>query len=221
MRWLDRGRAAAPRCLAKFRAGRDRWDDHGNAALVECKAAIGDRLEAMQGRRCAYCEGDLDERGRHIEHFRSRARFTAETFEWENLLLSCDARDSCGHFKDSQGRGYEIDDLLDPCRDDPDGYLRVRVNGVIEPRPGLDERAAERARVTVRVLNLNLDAGHRSLRARRRRALAVYRASQAALLEALAEFSPEDRQAFIAEEIAARADEPFTTIIRHFFVYDL
>lgn len=216
MRRLDRSRAQVPKCLAAFVGGRDPWDHEKNPALVACKVAIRAGLDAMQGRRCAYCEGDLDARGQHIEHFHSRSQRPQATYDWDNLFLSCNAADSCGAHK--AGFANDSDVLINPCVDDPDAFLRVRSDGVIEPRPGIDAGARRRAVETVRVFNLNLDRpGNRSLCARRREVLRWYQAREPDIIEALAGFSAAERAAFIREELAATADEPFSTIIRHFF----
>lgn len=217
MRRLDRG--PAPSCLAAFVGGRDPWDHRKNPALAACKTAIRAGLDAMQGRRCAYCEGDLAERGQHIEHFRSRHQRPQATYAWDNLFLSCDASDSCGRHKDRVE--HDADDLIDPCLDDPDVFLKVRSDGFIEPRPRIDPEARRRAVETVRVFNLNLDRpGHRSLCARRREVLRMYQAREPGIMEALADFSAADRADFIRSELAATAGEQFSTIIRHFFVDD-
>jgi len=96
MRRLDRAAVPSPPCLANYLPGRDKWDDVNNEDRIQIRV----RLEQMQGRRCAYCEGALDALGQHIEHFRRKHHFQALTFEWSNLYWSCDQKDSCGHYKD-------------------------------------------------------------------------------------------------------------------------
>ncbi|KYF87244.1 hypothetical protein BE17_46145 [Sorangium cellulosum] len=211
MRKLDRGSVASPPCLAGYRHGRHTWDNVDAAD----KAAVRAALDEMQGRRCAYCEGDLDALGQHIEHFRRKHVFPHLTFAWVNLYWSCDQRDSCGRHKDHDAGPYNPDDLLDPCVDDPDRFFRFRSDGTIDVRPDLSASDARRARETLRVFNL--DPGHGRLRSMRRRALEAYCARETGILEALEGFTPEDRRTIISEELASTSGEPFSTIVRHFF----
>ncbi len=214
MRRLDRERIPPPPCLARLTGGKDRWRD-----AKPCRASIRRALEAMQGRRCAFCEGHLDQRGQHIEHLWPRHSHPQHTFDWDNLFWSCDQSDSCGHHKGNHAGRFDPAVLIDPTQDDPDAFLRIRRNGAIEPRPKLAEHARYRAAETVRVFNLNLDRpGHRSLCARRRRVLRQYMAREPDLLEALEAFDPAERAEYIRAEIAATADEPFGSIIRHLFL---
>ncbi len=211
MRKLDRIGVPAPPCLARYQHGRDRWDDIGPADKEQIRA----QLERMQGRRCAYCEGDLDALGRHIDHLRTRHAFPRLTFAWLNLFWSCDQSDSCGRHKDHDAGPYRPEDLLDPCEDDPDRFFRFRSDGTVQVRPGLSSADARRARETLRVLNL--DPEHGRLRAMRRRALDVYCALEPGILECLATSSEIERREYIAEELRRAAGQPFSAVVRHFF----
>lgn len=210
MRKLDRSAVPAPPCLANYKHGVHTWKD-----AEDDRPQIRAHLEQLQGRRCAYCEGDLDALGQHIEHFRSRSRFPKLTFEWANLFWSCSQDDSCGHYKDAKGRRYQPEDLVNPCVDDPDKYFRFRSNGTIDLRPGLSEKDQKRARETLRVFNL--DPEHGRLRSMRERAIKSYRKLEPNILDTLMEFDPLDRAAFIAAEVARTAGDPFCTVIRHYF----
>ncbi|MGK4007144.1 retron system putative HNH endonuclease [Sorangium sp. So ce1036] len=202
---------ASPPCLAGYRHGTHTWA-HVDAAD---KGAIRAALEQMQGRRCAYCEGDLEALGKHIEHFRRKHAFPHLTFAWVNLYWSCDQRDSCGRHKDHDAGPHNPDDLVDPCVDDPDRFFRFRSDGTIDVRPGLSASDVRRARETLRVFNL--DPAHGRLRSMRRRVLEGYCARETGILEFLEGLTPEDRRTIISEELACTSGEPFSTIIRHFF----
>lgn len=217
MRRLDRSRVAPPTCLDAFQHGRDNWQSDG---VVQCKAEVRARLEEMQGRRCAYCEGDLDTLGQHIEHFRRKAagHFPQLTFDWTNLFWSCDRKDSCGNFKEHGAGPYNVQDLVNPCEDDPDDFFRFRETGTVEARLDQPKAYQDRANETIRVFNLNLDpCGGRSLCAERRRVLEWYKGSEPDILATLEEWPAEDRMMFIQNEIAATSKQPFGTVIRHFF----
>jgi hypothetical protein len=57
-----------------------------------------------------------------------------------SLYWSCDQKDSCGHYKDCCAGAYNVNDLIDPCVDNPDAFFRFRTEGTINVRSGLGER---------------------------------------------------------------------------------
>lgn len=207
MRKLDRSIAELPACLGRFTHGQHRWDDVNGVD----KEQIGVCLEQMQGRRCAYCEGDLDALGQHVEHFRRKHHHPALTFNWTNLYWSCDQLDSCGHYKDRGAGPYDVAKLIDPCNEDPDTYFRFRADGTISIRHGLSEDQRRRATETLRVFALNPHWGR--LRNMRKQAVAGYVEQADEAIEAGLE--PDDVAAFFAEELQVAATLPFSTAIRH------
>jgi uncharacterized protein (TIGR02646 family) len=206
MRKLNRDDAAVPGCLAEFRPGMHNWDDIGPRT-----AEIRICLEQMQGRRCAYCEGSLDTLGQHIEHFRRKhqGHFPQLIFTWSNLYWSCDKHDSCGHHKDNGAGTYDINDLMDPCVDDPDHFLRFRLDGTISIRHGLSGAEIRKARETLRVFNLNPDWGR--LRNMRRAVLAGYEGTA----DESSGLTREELRELFEAELAATKHLPFSTAIRH------
>jgi len=211
MRQLDRNSALPPVCLTCYQHGKHNW---GSVSL-EHKDEIRASLEKMQGRRCAYCEGSVDSLGHHIEHFRAKGAFPKLTFDWSNLYWSCDASDSCGRHKDHDSGPYDPDDLIDPCREDPDRFFKFRSDGTIRVRTDIPDKEQRRANETLRVFNLNPSQGR--LRQMRKRALEAYTARDPDILAALETFEPSERDAIIADELARTASEPFSAVIRHFF----
>ncbi|WP_026279572.1 retron Ec78 anti-phage system effector HNH endonuclease PtuB [Thioalkalivibrio sp. ALgr3] len=198
-------RPEAPRCLGRYRAGRDGWGD----VTSPDKTMLWERLDAMQSERCAYCEVELRQGQRHIEHFRMRSTHPRDTFAWENLFGSCNRPDCCGKHKDPTR--HDPADLIKPDEDDPDEYLRFLANGRITPRAGLSARQVHRAKETVRVFNLN----HESLRWMRYRVVQGY-LFQAEELVAWSEIDQAEYEQYLRRELAAISGEPFETAIRHF-----
>ncbi len=209
MRKLERASTEAPPCLSQYRHGRDNWDD----VAMEHKAQIRTHLERIQGSRCAYCEGSLDELGEHIEHFRCKARSPKLTFDWSNLYSSCSRNDSCGYYKDNGAGAYDANALVDPCKDDPDYFFKFYSDGTIRIRDGLSIAKQQRARETLRVFNLE----NRRLMAMRQRAFETYQSTEPGIIEALIELEEDERRQFIGEEIARASAQPFSAVIRHFF----
>lgn len=207
MRKLDRTTIPAPNCLAQYTHGQQTWTNVGAAE----KAAIRAHLEQMQGRRCAYCEGSLDALGNHIEHFRNKDQHPQLTFDWANLYWSCDKWDSCGHHKDNGAGAYNVGDLIDPCCDDPDRYLKFRSDGTISVRTGLAVGDERKAHETIRVFSLDAEWGR--LRQMRMQAVMPYVEDATAAVEMGC--SPEEVREFFAAELQATANLPFSTAIRH------
>lgn len=205
MRKLDRATAPPPVCLGRYAHGLNSWSDVHGVDKDEIKA----RLEQMQGRRCAYCEGDIDTLGQHVEHFRRKRHYAHLTFNWNNLYWSCDQKDSCGHFKDRGAGPYVVDDLIEPCVDDPDMFFRFRSDGTISIRPELTAADHHRAEETLRVFNLNPQWGR--LRNMRRAAVSGY----VSMIDPYVGFSADDWREFFSDELERIATQPFYTAIRH------
>ena len=205
MRRLDRTSIPAPTCLARFHYPTQCWNDVTGDDRIEIRA----RLEQMQGRRCAYCEGPLDALGQHIEHFRRRCDLPQLTFVWANLYWSCYEDDSCGRYKDHQAYPFNYAELIDPCVDDPDDYFLFRSNGTITVRPGLSATERHKANETLRVFNLNPERGR--LRYMRQAAVAGY----VRMVDEAADFTTAELKELFAEELAQASAEPFYTAVRH------
>ncbi len=47
------------------------------------------RLERIYHQKCAYCEKDIRDDDKHIEHYRPKKRYYWLAYSWDNLLLSC------------------------------------------------------------------------------------------------------------------------------------
>lgn len=201
-------RPDGPDCLQRYEHGRNQWEQ----VTAEERAEIWEKLDAMQGRRCAYCEAEISEGKRHIEHFRQKAahRYPQGTFEWTNLFGSCDREESCGKHKDGCGT-YHPADLIKPDVEDPEYFLLFISDGTIAVRAGLSEPERRRAEETLRVFNL--DAKHGPLRSIRKKE--VYGYLQTFEEYALMTESPEELQDALEREVAATAHLPFATAIKH------
>jgi len=131
-------------------------------------------LEPKQYHLCAYCEISLHEFGKHIEHIKPKSQYPEETFNEQNLVLSCFNEKqlahlqrqeySCGHYKLNN---YDPLLLVSPLEPNCQDYFWYRQNGEITPHPNLNRSQQERARYTIDVLNLN------SLRLVRRRRMLI------------------------------------------------
>ncbi len=209
MRRLDRAAVTAPSCLDEYQCGTHNW----GSVTSEHKAEIRLQLEAMQGRRCAYCEGCLDTFGQHIEHFRRKHVYPHLTFLWRNLFWSCDCLTRCGHYKDHGAGEYDPNDIIDPTSDDPEDYFHFYTDGTIRLRPELTSQQEHRARETLRVFNLCPDTG--SLRDIRMTYCLGYKNMGEELAELAADSDEDMVRSFIDEELEKIRGLPFETAIRH------
>ena len=211
MHLLNRG--PAPACLGNYRHGVHQWTDltPTRAEREQILAA----LETMQGRRCAYCEGDLDVhgQGQHIEHFRQRGRHPPGTFDWDNLFWSCQRENSCGKHKDRCGV-YPPGDLIKPDVENPEHFFLFAYDGTIAIRtntltPAEQHRAAETLRI------FNLDEEHGPLRYMRMANCAGY-IQTGEELQAIALIYPEkDWLPLLSDELDQTRHLPFCTAIKH------
>mgnify|MGYP001501918241 CR=1 FL=1 len=204
MRKLQRG--IAPTCLNQYQPGQNNW---GSVSSGD-KALIWTELDAMQGKRCAYCEADISGNNKHIEHFRQRSRYPQGTFAWDNLFGSCNRKDSCGKHKDEQAAPYSDADLLKPDTEDPESLLVFDPNGGVSPRKGLSPQDTQRASETIRVFNLD-----GVLKAIRRSELAGYIRTAEFFAEMAQDFPEAEWSPLLQEEIDNTTHLPFSTAIKH------
>jgi uncharacterized protein (TIGR02646 family) len=209
MHLLDRAAVPAPPCLGQYQHGTHNW----GSVTPEHRQVVREHLEQLQGRRCAYCEGPLDLLGQHIEHLRRKHTFPHLTFVWDNLFWSCNQDGHCGCFKDRESGVYEPDDLIDPCLDDPEAFLRFSSDGRIRLVPGLSPDDQHRARETLRVFNLDHDRG--PLRRMRESHCAGYVRTGAEIAELAAVSTPEEWLPFLDAEVQQTRHLPFATAIKH------
>ena len=234
MHKLDRATVPPPTCLGNYQHPRHTW---GNLTQDD-KDTIVDALCQMQGNaqlqeesdqsylavHCAYCEDVLHNRSyKHVEHFRRKNKdyFPQLTFAWDNLFLSCQTADHCGHYKDRKnGDPYNPDDLIKPDDDDPDDFLYFHSTGEVRSRRGISAEAKQKAEETIRVFNLN----DRKLRGQRYNVVnnLVQRTlgdntTPDDLLDLLNTISSDARRAFIQETLEAEQWFSFPTTLRHFF----
>ncbi|POD76279.1 TIGR02646 family protein [Pseudomonas syringae group genomosp. 3] len=207
MRRLDR-HCVPPPGLNRYRHGKDTWS--ATCPTQEERRAIWISLDLMQGARCAYCEGPMDEGNRHIEHFRQRRNHPKGTFDWSNLFGSCDRAGTCGKAKD-QCAVYPHEVLIKPDIDNPDAFLVFNPGGTVKPRAELSPSDHRRASETIRILALD-----GALNQIRRAELCGYIQTMEVFAEYAEEFPDDDGWVEqLEQEVRDTAHLPFATAIRH------
>lgn len=173
-------KSAEPAALTAWKAGlRPRnlipdWDTFDPVA----RDAVRTQMQADQGQVCCYCLGTISNGAFHIEHFRPRSVFKSRTYNWRNLLASCEGHSApfvnhvavetqiqCGKAKDNW---FVSGVTVDPQHVAVERLFRYRLDGVIAAEKSLQNQ--RKATVTETILKLNLNAP--SLVERRRQLLA-------------------------------------------------
>ena len=202
-------RPIQPRGLGQFAHGRNVWGD----VLPVNKTEIWQSIDAMQQKRCAYCEIDIQtdraKRNAHIEHFRQRSNYPQGTFQWANIFGSCNRQDSCGKHKDGLP-AYDHQDLIKMDAENPEQFLKFSPDGNVIPAKGLTHQEEHRAKETIRIFNLN-----GALRQIRKNAVKGYIQTAEELASYAEEFEESDWRPLLEDELEKTASMPFATAIRH------
>ncbi|EMN7269187.1 TIGR02646 family protein [Vibrio parahaemolyticus] len=205
-------------CLNGLKVGETEWMDAP-------KDPIWAELDKLQNGFCAYCECKLSRK--HIEHFRTRNMYPAETYNWSNLFGSCGDSSKqggwqrCGIYKDNGAGQYDVNDLIKPDQDDPSQYLRFLTTGTVIPRNELTQTQKRKAEETIRVFNLNNDT-------------VVFNSRKTAILAVLPEvnelyemlellddeFTISDWHFLLNSSISEVKEMEFQTALEHSFLYN-
>ncbi|MGL5084846.1 MAG: retron system putative HNH endonuclease, partial [Clostridium sp.] len=111
-------------------------------------------LVLEQEEYCPYCEKRIytNDDG-HIEHIKPRDNYPKEFQNYDNLLVSCNQKNSCGIYKKNN---YDIK-FINLVIDNPNNYFNYNIaSGDIIPKSN-NESSNEyiRAIYTINILNLN------------------------------------------------------------------
>lgn len=119
---------------------------------------IRETLAYDQNGFCIYCERTLDpqdtdrQRRGHIEHFKPKGDYSADTLNWNNLMHSCHHQTSCGHFKK---RRY-FDGFLNPYQDPIEEWLEFSLTtGEVAPSAQAPPERREDIIKSLSLLGLN------------------------------------------------------------------
>jgi len=108
---------------------RSRWAQRRRTVTLR---RVKDALVETHGgiERCAYCEHN---EARTIDHFEPISRAPRRTFDWTNLLLSCDI---CNGNKGDGFVGPGGEHPVDPLAEDPGDHLVLMPSGAVDARTG-------------------------------------------------------------------------------------
>jgi uncharacterized protein (TIGR02646 family) len=116
-------------------------------------------LKTEQNLQCAYCESAInsDKTKSHIDHFKRKHLFPELTFNYYNLLVSCNNPNRCASTKDSSVKSIEVyDNIINPVTEKPHEYYDYNISGKLISKN-------KKAKFTEDIFNLN----HAGLRQQR------------------------------------------------------
>ena len=108
----------------------------------EVTRPLREQLFTEQHGLCCYCCQNLTGKKTHIEHLYSRQNHPKRTFDYENLLLSCDTPKQCDNAKGN----HELP--LHPLMDECDNEIKLNIAGELIS-------ITDRATQAIEILNLN------------------------------------------------------------------
>lgn len=127
------------------------WADYNKDGI---RSKIKENILVLeQEEYCPYCEKRIYDDEGHIEHIKPRDLYPKEFESYNNLIVSCDEKNSCGKYK----RNNYSNNLINPVIDNPSEYFDYNIaSGEIIPKNN-DESSKEyiRAIYTIETLNLN------------------------------------------------------------------
>ncbi len=148
---IELTRPPEPKELAKYRKkpAPSNWED---PAFGSVKAIVRAQLYVAQEACCAYCESLFKENEVHIDHVKPRGSTPARMFDFSNMVLSCNAKEHCGHNKG-------VARLKVEPGPEANRYFELRQSdGRLVPAHQLCAEEASEASESLRVLNLNASA---------------------------------------------------------------
>ena len=158
MKYIQKGRE--PDSLTKWKQKLGKRTPDWKSFPQAIKNQVYESLLQEQGYICGYCGMSIARKQCHIEHFRPKSVYKPLTFEYTNLIASCQGEDEhrprvpvhCGHKKQAWFDEELMISPLDPkCAD----YFNYSGFGEILPTNDLDKQKA--ANTTIQKLALSID----------------------------------------------------------------
>jgi len=166
-------------------------------------------LQRFHG-KCAYCESQVETTApADLENFRPKSRYWWLTFEWNNLLIACQAcnrakadrfplLDESKRAKKQGDEKFEQPLLLNPCEDEPFKHLLFNYDGQVYSE-------TQRGQATIDTLQLNrphLVSARRSINFKNKLAIVRFSKKPDILLDLILDNAP---YAGAARQMLARA----------------
>ena len=144
-----------PDCFIEFKR-KNTLNDYERDCDYSVRECLREALLEEQNRQCFYCEQKI--KNFHIEHFIPRdASMKNAECDYNNLFLSCNAKEHCGTKKDNK---YDESKYLrlfskEYPLESPSDFFDYTTQGKIKVRKVLSDEKKIRAKNTIELLNLN------------------------------------------------------------------
>ena len=170
-----------------------------------------------QGYICCYCGRPIARKQCHIEHFKPKSVYKNLTFEYTNLIASCQGEDEqrprvpvhCGHKKQAW---FDEDLMVSPINPNCENFFKYSGFGEILPTDDPDMQAA--AKTTIAKLALGID----KLRKLRRAAIDAVLQATSGLTDAEIQQLAEGYQKLDADGRYTPFCTVITYILKQYFV---
>lgn len=124
------------------------------------KNEVYESLLQEQGYICCYCSRPISRKNCHIEHFKPKSVYRNLTFEYTNLIASCQGEDEnkprvpvhCGHTKRAW---FDEELMVSPLDPNCEDFFKYSGFGEILPTDDLDKRAAAKTTIEKLALDIN------------------------------------------------------------------
>lgn len=149
-----------PSSLTQWNSKRSNQTKNWKSFNKSVKDDVAYSLLNEQGYICCYCGISISRRKSHIEHYRPKSKYTHLTFEYKNLISSCQGEDEqrptkpvhCGHKK---GGWFDEELMISPQDPNCEKYFKYSGSGDIIPSDNPDIKEA--AETTIQYLALNIN----------------------------------------------------------------
>lgn len=123
------------------------WDE-----ATPIRSQLRTHILTEQGHCCAYSEIRLNGGADcHIDHYRTRNLFPEKTFDYYNMMVSCNAEEYGTKFKDKRITSKsDYNDLINPVEDNPLDYIEFAFTG-----DALPVSNSSKGEKTITYFNLN------------------------------------------------------------------
>lgn len=142
------------------------WNDFHSKAHGVYSATRDQIVLVEQEGICGYTEIPFNDFSDcHLDHYKKRALYPTETFNWQNLIAAGNDDEFGARYKDLAYniKVTEYREILNPVVDNVENYFYYTENGDILPSDTLSAQDFSKAELTIKVFNLR----HKSLKQRR------------------------------------------------------
>lgn len=150
MKQLTKG--GTPEFFTKYilRNNPQHWEE-----ISPIRQELREHILKEQGNCCAYTEIRIREStNSHIDHYRTRNLFPQLTFDYHNMLVSCNSEEYGAKHKDKQIKATEdYDVLVDPVKEVPSDFIEFAYTGEV-----LSVGGSAKGEKTISFFNLNAKA---------------------------------------------------------------